>query len=125
MSLTEQRFQSWISAYGKAWEAKSASAFSSQFAEDALFYRSPFEAPKKGRAEIAAAFTTEVGLQRDIDFGARVLYVEAMLGAAHWSCAFTRANTGKRVHVDGVMGVQFDETGKALSFRQWWHADER
>jgi ketosteroid isomerase-like protein len=125
MALSEKRFQSWLSAYGKAWEAKSATAFAGLFAEDALYYWTPFETPKKGRAEIAAAFSAAVARQRDIDFGARILYVEAMLGAAHWSCAFARARTGKRVHVDGVMAVQFGAGGSAISFREWWHTDER
>ncbi len=124
MKLSEKRFKFWLSAYGAAWQAKNPAAFAGLFADNALYYWTPFLAPKKGKAEIADAFTMAVGRQRDIEFGARVLYVAAMLGAAHWSCAFTRVGTGRRVHVDGVMGVQFDESGRALSFREWWHTDE-
>lgn len=125
MALSEQHFQSWLSAYGKAWEAQNAKAFAALFEDTALYYRTPFEDAKKGRAEIATAFSSAVGKQRDIDFGARILYVEAQLGAAHWSCALTHARTGKRVHMDGIFVVQFAESGKALSFREWWHTDER
>lgn len=122
--LTEQKFEQWLSAYGAAWQARDAHAFAALFDENALYYWTPFEEPKKGRAEIAAAFNPAVGRQRDIDFGARVLYVQAQLGAAHWSCSFTRVSTGLRVHLDGVFVVQFDENGAALSFREWWHSDE-
>jgi ketosteroid isomerase-like protein len=125
VTLSEQRFRTWLDVYGKAWEAQDAHGFASHFAEGALYYWTPFDEPKRGREEIAAAFSAAVGKQRDIDFGARVLYVEAQLGAAHWSCAFTRAGTGKRVHLDGIFVVQFDEAGKALSFREWWHTDEK
>ncbi|MGE0410151.1 MAG: nuclear transport factor 2 family protein [Amphiplicatus sp.] len=124
MTITEQHFGSWLAAYGKAWESQHAAAFISLFAEDALYYWTPFDKPKKGRGEIAAAFAAAVGSQREIEFGARILYVEAQLGAAHWSCAFTRPKTGKRVHLDGVLVVQFNDAGKALSFREWWHSDE-
>jgi ketosteroid isomerase-like protein len=125
MALTEKRFEAWLAQYGKAFEAQNATAFSALFTEKALHYRTPFEEPKKGRGEIAAAFAAAVGRQRDIDFGARVLYVNAELGAAHWSAAFTRTNSGRRVHIDGVLGARFDATGKVVSLREWWHSDER
>lgn len=125
MSLSETRFEAWLSAYGKAWESHNGQAFGALFAADGLFYRSPFDDPKRGREAIAAAFSESAGRQRDIDFGARLLYVQAQLGAAHWSCSFTRSGSGRRVHIDGVLVAQFDGAGKALSVRQWWHSDER
>lgn len=125
MALDEGTFSEWLRRYGRAWEARDASRFSNLFSADALYYWTPFEAPKKGRDEIAGAFSKAVGRQRDIEFGARVLYVEARLGAAHWSCALTRVATGRRVHIDGVLVVQFDQGGLAVSFREWWHSDER
>jgi len=125
MTLSQARFHSWLADYGEAWQARDAARFAGLFADNALYYWTPFEAPKKGRAEIAAAFSAAVADQSDIEFGARVLYTQAQLGAAHWSCAFTRAGTGKRVHLDGVFVVQFTDGGEALSFREWWHSDER
>lgn len=125
MATSAKRFKLWLDAYGRAWEAQNARAFADLFSEGALYYWTPFSEPKKGRAEIAEAFAEAVGRQRDIDFGARVLYVNDQLGAAHWSCAFTRTGTGRRVHIDGVLGAQFDPSGKCVSFREWWHSDER
>jgi hypothetical protein len=125
MSLSEKGFERWLTSYGRAWESQNARAFADLFSDSALYYWTPFQEPQKGRAEIAAAFTKAVGRQRDVDFGARVLYVNEQLGAAHWSCAFTRVNTGRRVHIDGVLGAQFDPSGSCVSFREWWHSDER
>lgn len=125
MAHDESIFGDWLRKYGRAWEARDAGAFTGLFTPDALYYWTPFDAPKKGRGEIAAAFSGAVGRQRDIDFGARVLYVHARAGAAHWSCALTRVGTGRRVHIDGVLAAQFDEGGLAASFREWWHSDER
>jgi SnoaL-like domain len=124
MILSEQAFETWLRGYGKAWETKDADAFAGAFEGEALYYWTPFDAPQKGRKEIADAFLDAVKNQKDIEFGARPLYVQAQLGAAHWSCAFTRVATGKRVHLDGIFVVQFADTGKALSFREWWHSDE-
>lgn len=124
MDLSEEKFEGWLREYGAAWQARDAKAFSSLFEDDALYYWTPFQDPKKGTSEVAGAFSDAVARQQDIDFGARVLYVTAQLGAAHWSCAFTRAGTGVRVHLDGIFVVQFGESGKALSFREWWHSDE-
>ena len=124
MNLTEEKFESWLREYGAAWQARDAEQFSALFEDDALYYWTPFEDPKKGKTEIAAAFSAAVERQLDIDFGARLLYVTAQLGAAHWSCAFTREGSGQRVHLDGIFVLQFGESGKALSFREWWHSDE-
>ncbi len=124
MTITEQQFETWLGDYGKAWEAKDGKAFAALFEAEGLYYWTPFEDPKKGVGEIERAFLDAVARQDDIDFGARVLYVQAQLGAAHWSCAFTRTETKKRVHLDGIFVVQFAEGGKALSFREWWHSDE-
>ena len=124
MTLSMQKFEQWLTKYGAAWEACDSHAFSSLFDNDALYYWMPFAEPQKGPAEIASAFKSAVGRQRDIQFGARPLYVEAQLGSAHWSCSFTRVTTGKRVHLDGILAVQFGASGKAASFREWWHSDE-
>lgn len=124
MTLSERKFEQWLRDYGAAWQARDSNAFAALFEEDALYYWRPLEDPKKGRDEIRKAFNDAVGRQRDVDFGARLLYVQAQLGAAHWSCAFTRVGTGKRVHLDGVLVVQFGDGGRALSFREWWHSDE-
>jgi hypothetical protein len=125
MTLSTGHFSAWLSAYGKAWEHKNAGGYAELFADNALYYWTPFDQPKKGREEIVAAIAAAVANQRDIEFGARVLYTQAQLGVAHWSCAFTRIPTGKRVHIDGICVVQFETDGKALSFREWWHSDER
>ncbi len=124
IKLSESKFEQWLRDYGAAWQAQDARAFSALFEENALYYWDPFAEPQKGPAEIADAFSSAVGRQRNIDFGARLLYVQAQLGAAHWSCSFTRVTTGARVHLDGIFVVQFSENGKALSFREWWHSDE-
>lgn len=125
MTLSTQRFEAWIEAYGKAWIARDSNRFGALFAEDAIYYWTPFNEPLKGREAIVAAFSKAVGGERDIEYGARVLYTSAELGAAHWSAALTKLRGGKRQHLDGIFVVVFNEAGKAISLRQWHHQDER
>lgn len=125
MALTEKQFQSWLTEFGDAWQARNTGRFAGLFAENALFYWTPFDEPKRGRADLAAAFSAAVSEQEEIEFGARILYTQALLGAAHWSCSFTRSSSAERIHLDGVLVVQFSDGGEALSYRQWWHSDER
>lgn len=122
--LSLEQFEQWLKQYGAAWEAKDEKAFVDLFHEDALYYWTPFEDPKKGHSGIGKAFSDAVSTQSDVDFGARALYVDARLGGAHWSCSFTRKNSDQRVHLDGIFAVQFSDQGNALSFREWWHSDE-
>lgn len=124
MALTEKQFESWLKDYGAAWEARDGATFSKLFEEDAIYYWTPFSDPMRGQDEIAETVGRITHGQKDIEFGARVLYTEANLGCAHWSCAFTREGNGNRVKTDGILVVQFGENGKALSFREWWHTDE-
>ena len=123
MALRRTEFERWLSAYGKAWEEKNPAALANLFAEGGLNYTTPFSAPQRGREEIRAAAAEWLADRDEIQFGARVLYVEARLGAAHWSAALARK--GAREHLDGILVVQIDESGKALSLRKWWHTDER
>lgn len=125
MTLSTQRFESWLDAYGAAWKARDAKRFGALFADNAIYYWTPFGEPKKGRDAIIAAFTKAVGGERDIEFGARVLYTSSELGAAHWSGALTQVRGGRRTHLDGIFVVVFNEAGKAISLRQWHHQDER
>ncbi|MEO1253220.1 MAG: nuclear transport factor 2 family protein [Pseudomonadota bacterium] len=124
MTLSEKRFGQWIDAYGAAWAARDGNRFGSLFEDDAVYYWTPLKEPNKGRAAIVAAFNGAVARQREIDFNARILYTQASLGCAHWTVSFTRAATGKRVHIDGILVVQFSEHGRAQSFWEWWHTDE-
>ena len=123
--LSIDHFEAWLKSYGAAWEAKDIAAFVSLFNPNAIYYWTPFEDPQKGHDEIGEAVAAAVATQTKIEFGARVLYVEARLGAAHWTCAFNRQETGDRVRLDGIFVVQFSEDGSALSFREWWHSDEQ
>ena len=122
--MTAATMSNWIAALGKAWEARDAETFSALFTDEADYYWTPFEAPKRGRREIAGAFTDAVSTQRGIRFGFELLDANAEYGLAHWWCAYERETTGAAVQIDGIMQVWLDRDGRCVEFREWWHKDE-
>ena len=85
----------WLQAYGEAWEAKDA-----------------------------AAFSAAVARQRGIRFAARTLAGLDHGFLAHWSCTFLREETGAPVRLDGIFLVEREPDGLCHTFREWWHSDE-
>lgn len=116
--------EAWLLEYGRAWERKDTERFVSLFAPAVRYFWTPFEGPKQGRAELAAAFGSAVARQEAIRFTGRVLAVTDVGGLAHWRCSFDRIGTGRRVSLDGVFEMEFDGAGQCRIFREWWHSDE-
>jgi len=114
----------WLQALGEAWTGRDVDAFTALFADTADYYWTPFEAPKRGRAEIGAAFSNAVETQRDIRFGFELLHAGAEFCVAHWWCGFRRTGTNAAVQIDGIMQVWLDRDGKCVEFREWWRKDE-
>ena len=73
--MTHHEFDTWLTAYGAAWEARDAEAFAGLFTDDVCYFWTPFEEPKKGRDGVAGAFTNAVANQRDIHFSYEILAV--------------------------------------------------
>jgi hypothetical protein len=98
--------------------------FSQLFTPDAVYHWTPFQEPQRGRQEIASAVGAAFSGQRDIQFSARLLAAECDPCIAHWTCSFTRVASGRRVAVDGLFLLRFDDSGLCREFREWWHSSE-
>lgn len=126
-SLPERRefraFEDWLQAYGQAWEAKDADAFSTQFADPCQYFWSPFAEVLEGRDAVAGAFREAVGNQHDIAFRYSVIDWSDRAGTAHWRCQFKRKD-GKEVIVDGILRAFLDDDGLCDEFHEWWHSNE-
>ena len=122
--LTTEAFDEWLKAYGDAWQRGDLQAAARLFAADARYYWTPFEPPKVGRGEIAAAWGSAISRQQDIDFRYTIWSVSGSLGVAQWHTTFIRRESGQVVEIDGVMYSEFDSEGRCSLFREWWHSDE-
>ncbi|WP_084396143.1 nuclear transport factor 2 family protein [Henriciella aquimarina] len=122
--MNTEAFQSWLTAYGAAWEDCDPEAYMPLFSEDAAYHWTPFEAPRKGHAEIREALSRAMETQKDPDFSFEIISFDGKTGWAHWTCSFTRKSIDEPVRIDGVLCAEFDEAGKCRVFREWWHALE-
>ena len=121
--MNRRDFDRWLKAYGAAWEARDAEAFSVLFTDDVRYYWTPFGEPKTGRDGVAAAFSSAVANQRDIHFRYEILAVDAERCVARWQCSLSRPTTGHRVQLDGILMVEPAADGRCAMFREWWHSD--
>ncbi|HEU0224751.1 MAG TPA: nuclear transport factor 2 family protein [Steroidobacteraceae bacterium] len=117
-------FDAWLRAYGAAWEGRDAKAAVRIFSADAEYYWTPLDPPQLGHAGIAAAWDGAVSTQRDITFRYAILAVTGGTGIAKWRADFTRAATGAKVVIEGVLTAEFAAPGKCRVFREWWHSAE-
>ena len=122
--MESNHFDNWLAAYGLAWERRDAQAFAALFTPDVHYHWTPFEEPRVGRDAVAEAFEAAVVRQRDIRFTASALSRSDPGGIAHWRCSFKRAGTDYTVRLDGMLVVEFADSGLCRIFREWWHSDE-
>ena len=122
--VSPDAIDSWLLSYGRAWQARDAIAFSELFSPDAIYHWTPFREPQLGRQAIASAVSAAFSRQCDIQFKSRLLAGSSEPYVAHWSCEFTRVTSGRRVKVDGIFLLRFDDRGQCQEFREWWHSDE-
>lgn len=50
-----------------------------------------------------------------------ILSVENNRGIARWGSKFTVIESGKRLALDCLFVVEFNEEGLCQTFREWWH----
>ncbi len=125
MTLVRERFQEWLRDYGNAWERRDPEAAAALFSDDALYYWTPFDEPKKGREGIATAWREATSRQRNVRFSYDVLAVIGETGIARWQASLERRWTGRPVELDGILVAEFDSEARCRVFREWWHSTEQ
>ncbi len=121
MKLKLQQFASWMEMYCQASRENDARASSELFALDAKYYETPFSEPMIGRAAIYQYWLKGAQTLKDKEFSYQILSVEDNYGIARWQSSFTIIESGKRIALDSLFLVQFEENGLCREFREWWH----
>lgn len=122
MEEARRRFDSWLHAYGRAWETKDPEAAAELFSEDASYRETPFEEPARGRGAIAEYWSSVTSGQEGVRFDYEVLAVEGDVGIARWWASFGSLRLGTPVELDGIFVVRMDAEGERCEeFREWWH----
>jgi len=119
--LTFEIFDAWLEAYGTASVQNDPQASAELFARNAEYYETPFDTPMIGRDAIRKYW--EIGAQtlKNKETTYEILSVKDNLGIARWQSKFTDVNSGKRLALDCIFLVEFDDNNQCKVFREWWH----
>ena len=123
--MKEDDFDRWLHAYGQAWTNGDVPAVLRLFASEAQYFETPFDPPLVGHEEIQHYWTEGAATsQRHVRFSYEILSTQGQSGLAHWQATFRRVPGALRVALDGIIYAQFDEQGRCMIFREWWHRKE-
>ena len=120
MNVTD--LEQWLRAYGEAWEKRDAEGVCRIFADDALYFETPFAEPFRGHAGIKSYWSSVTADQRNIHFESRAIGILGSTAVAQWSAKFELASNGATVELNGVFLLEFDDRGRCTTLREWWHA---
>lgn len=123
-SFSMDVFQQWLDSYGRACSEKDSKAFGALFADEARYYKTPFDKPLRDPPAISQYLEDVAALTVDVRFSYHILSVMGCAVIALWQGGFTEVRTGKRVKLDGVFLIEMNEQHKCRVFREWWHRFE-
>ena len=122
--LTLEHFTTWMTAYGRASAENDPQASANLFAENARYYENPFEEPIVGREAIYEYWNKGAQNLKDKEAFFEILAINGNTGIARWQSGFTVVESGKRLALDCLFVVEFNDDGLCQTFREWWHIRE-
>lgn len=120
-SLNLEVFNTWLEAYGRASAEDDPQASAELFARNAKYYETPFDEPMVGRDAIYKYWEMGTKSFKDKESTYEILSMKGNLGIARWVSKFTDIKSGKRLVLDCIFLVEFDNNGRCSTFREWWH----
>lgn len=122
--MERRAFESWLDAYGRAWETHDTAALAALFTDDATYQETPFESPMQGQAAICGYGIEARQSQNEVHFSYEVLAVDKDVGIARWRASFVRVPSGARVALDGILVAVLNDENRCSRFQEWWHRQE-
>jgi nuclear transport factor 2 (NTF2) superfamily protein len=85
MNATDHKtFDSWLAAYGDAWEARDPRAAAELFGEEATYRETPFAEPARGREAITEYWSRVTREHQQVRYDHEILAVAEDMGIARW-----------------------------------------
>lgn len=127
--FTREQVTNWLIEYGRAWEAGDFEKVTSLFSAEAVYHEDPFNQPMVGHSEIREYWKDGASdSQENVSFQFTLWTIDGEQSFAHWCASFTRINSQKRVKLDGIFRLKFqqNESGAPVctSLQEWWHRRE-
>jgi hypothetical protein len=120
-TLDLEIFEAWLQEYSRASRDNDARASAGLFSQNAAYHESPFDEPIVGRDAIFKYWDGGARALKDKDAAHEILAVKGNLGIARWQSKFTEITSGRRLALDCLFLVEFDEDNLCCVFREWWH----
>lgn len=124
MSIDLAAFQSWLDAYGRAWESRDPRAAAELFTEDGTYQVTPFLGPMRGRRAIFEYWEHVARTEEEIRFGYEILAVTTEVGIARWWATFVIVPPGLQTKLDGIFLISLDVDRRCISLQEWWHKQQ-
>ena len=123
-ALTHEHFHQWMETYGRASAENDPFTSANLFAEKAAYYEMPFAEPMIWREAIFQYWNKGAQNLKDKESSFEILAVNGNTCIARWQSKFTVIESGKRLELDCLFVVEFNEEGLCQTFREWWHIRE-
>jgi hypothetical protein len=124
MSIEQAAFQSWLEAYGKAWEKRDPEVAAGLFAEDGTYQVTPFLEPMRGRQAIFEYWCGVARTEENVQFGYEILVAKPEMNIARWWASFVIVPQALKTKLDGIFVIALDGKGRCKSLREWWHKQQ-
>lgn len=119
--ITHQLFNSWLETYKKAWETLDAELMVSIFAEDALYFETPFHIPITGKASLFEYWSYAPMYQSQVNFHHEIIGIKGMRGFCKWKISYFQFTTNEIISIDGILEVKLNSENACTVFKEWWH----
>lgn len=120
-AISERHLESWLTAYGVAWEGRNPALVAALFTEDATYQETPYAEPFNGSEGISDYWASVTVDQADITFEFETLSISGNTGVAQWSARFRSISGDVPVELNGVFVLEFADENLVSSLREWWH----
>ncbi|MET9382500.1 nuclear transport factor 2 family protein [Streptomyces sp. NPDC002928] len=120
---TRAAAERFVAVWTRAWAAHDVAALLELYAEDCVHRSMPFREPHRGRDELAAYLRWSFAGERvtDVRFSAPVVGQD---GVAVAEFRVLAEADGAPSTLAGCVFVRFDDVGRAVETRDYWHTTE-
>ena len=115
--------QRWLDAYVQAWTTYDPADIAALFAEDAVYYYHPYDAPVRGREAIVASWIESDRRDPPGTYHGQYqpLAIDGSVAVTNGrSRYFESDGVTLRTKFDNLFVLHFDEAGRCSEFREWY-----
>ncbi len=114
--MEHRQLSEWIAAYERAWRSPGTDALADLFAEDAIYFTSPYEEAHRGLDAIRDMWEAERSPGEEFTIASEIVAVDGSTGVARVRVDYT--NPRLQQYRD-IWVITLDERGRCVSYEEW------